>query len=403
MKHKTHSPLALRFDEALQPSHLLAQMKTASENQLRDQLAEHGNRAFGLALASAKFVLDSGAMQVVFEGGIPAGAKLMKAAGAALPALVDGKTGQIIKWGRVASKGRAVASIAANSMLVVVEAAHMISGHDNAKRLKIVERSVDRLVHAHESELKSRLEAVYRYSKELLHEGSDALTEHDRRELHRQCKDLMELRARWRDDFRHRVGRIERAEVGFLKKLIFWKREENQRRSRQEKAAESHDALEIVQLMHASLMLQMTLAGCAGKLEPFCKLTLEDECHAWHSLAEFGRERARDITGEGGMDEFRRFLDALDDLVAFWSPDRWEKSVAESKPKAADKRRRSAAKVKKTADFLPPPKEGWTVDAYAEARGIGDDAAWRELRAASADGKVIEHRRNGFTHYAAAD
>ena len=49
MKHLTHS-LALRFDQAMQPSKLLAQMTTASENQYRDQLAEHGNRAFGLAL-----------------------------------------------------------------------------------------------------------------------------------------------------------------------------------------------------------------------------------------------------------------------------------------------------------------------------------------------------------------
>ena len=66
MKHKTHSPLALPFEQALEPSNLLAQMTAASEHQLRDQLAEIGNRAFGTALASAKFVLDSGTLQVVF-------------------------------------------------------------------------------------------------------------------------------------------------------------------------------------------------------------------------------------------------------------------------------------------------------------------------------------------------
>ena len=338
MKHKTHSPLALPFEQALEPSNLLTQMTAASEHQLRDQLAEIGNRAFGTALASAKFVLDSGTLQVVFEGGIPAGAKLMKSVGNAMPVLVDGRTNQIIKVGRVASKGRAAASIAANSALIIVEAAHMISGHDNAKRLKKVERSVDRLVQAHESELKSRLEAVYRYSKELLHDGPDALTEHDRRELHRQCKDLMELRARWRDDFRHRLSRIDRAEVGWLNKVLFWRRDEAHRKSRKEKAAESVNALEIVQLMHFSLMLQMALAGSAGKLDPFRMVTLEDECSSWKSLAEYGRLRADEIAGAPGMTEFRSFLNALDDLVGFWSPEQWREQVADSKQSRGAKR-----------------------------------------------------------------
>ena len=78
---------ALPFEQALEPSNLLAQMTVASEHHLRDQLAEIGNRAFGTALASAKFVLDSGTLQVVFEGGIPAGAKLMKSVGKAMPVL----------------------------------------------------------------------------------------------------------------------------------------------------------------------------------------------------------------------------------------------------------------------------------------------------------------------------
>lgn len=410
MKHKTHSPLALRFDEALQPSNLLVQMTKASENQYRDQLAEQGNRAFGLALAAAKFVMDSGTMTVVFEGGIPAGARLMKSADRILPVLVDGRTNRIIKWGQVASKGRAAAATAANTALIAVEAAHMISGYANAKRLEKVERSVDSLVHAHESELKSRLEAVYRYSKELLHAGSDALTEHDRQELHRQCKDLMELRARWQDDFRHRLSRIDAAKVGGLKSLFSWVRgksyrEEAHRESREEKAAESVNALEIVQLMHFSLMLQMALAGCAGKMEQFRKLTLEDECHAWRSLAAFGRKRAKEIAGQSGAAEFRRFLDALDDLVAFWSPERWAESAHESKTKAADERGRSrrTPKAEAKAKFLPPPKEGWTVEAYAEARGISEQTAWHELRAAADAGKVIERRRSGTIHYAEAD
>lgn len=305
-------------------------MKNASEHQLLAELAAHGNRAFGVALAGAKVVMESGAIQVVFEGGIPAGAKLMKSAGKAMPVLVDGKTQQIIKIGKVASKGRAAATIAANSALIIVEAAHMISGHDNAKRLKKVERSVDRLLHAHESELKSRLKAIYRYCKELLHNGPEALTEHDRHTIHLQCREIMELRARWQDGFRHRLMQIDRADAGWLNKVLWWRHENAKVKSRQEKAQEATDALEVVQLMHFSLMLQMALAGSAGKLEVFRSVTLEDECSSWRALASFGRQRASEISGLEGATEFGGFLDALDEMAAFWSPDKWSKQELHS-------------------------------------------------------------------------
>ncbi len=277
--------------------------------------------------------MESGTIQVVFEGGVPAGAKLMKSAGKAMPVLVDGKTQQIITVGRAASKGRAAVSIAANSALIVVEAAHMISGHDNAKRLKKVERSVDRLEHAHESELKSRLEATYRYCKELLHDGPDALTVHDRSNLHLKCCELMELRARWRDGFRYQVTQIDRADAGWLNKLLWWRRDEAQAKSRQQKAQDVADTLEVVQLMHFSLMLQMALAGSAGKMEAFRTVTLEEECSSWRSLAELGRRRAAEIAGLDGAAEFGGFLDALDELVVFWSPDKWrEQAIDSTKP-----------------------------------------------------------------------
>ena len=259
MSDENHSALALPFEEALQPSRFLTQITIAGEIELRTRLAEHGNRAFGLALAGAKFVLDKGTLQVVFEGGIPAGAKLMKSAGKAIPTLVDGKTNRIIKLGRVASKGRAAVSVGISTALVAVEAAHMLSGYDNAKRLKKVEQSVDRLVHAHESQLKSKLEAVYRHSKELLHGGVDSLSDHERKELRAQCRDLIEIRARWRDDFRYRMNQIGPAEVGWFRRLFRFGHEEAMEKGRKMKAVEATNSLEIVQLMHFSLTLHEVL------------------------------------------------------------------------------------------------------------------------------------------------
>ena len=67
------------------------------------------------------------------------------------------------------------------------------------ERLKKVDGSVDALLHAHQSELKSRLKAIYGHCKELINGDLTQLSEHDQRVLHGQCLSLMELRARWQD------------------------------------------------------------------------------------------------------------------------------------------------------------------------------------------------------------
>lgn len=317
------SPLALRFEEAITPSRFLVQVREASEQQLLREIAQHANQSLGVALAGAKIALEGGTIQVVFKGGIPASAKLLKSGKHLIPMLVDGKTNRFLKTATIVTKGRVAASVAANAALIVVEAAHMISGYDNAKRLKSVERGVDRLIHAHESRLKSKLEGIYRYSKELLHEGPNALCEEDRRALHHQVRELMQVRAEWRDDFKFRMSKVDRADPGWVSKVLFWKREAAMDKRRKSKAAESHSALEIVQLMHFSLVLQMALAGASGKMDPFCKCTLPDEAHLWRDLAEFGRQRVREIVNGDGQAEFNDFLNALEGLSEFWDPQRW--------------------------------------------------------------------------------
>jgi len=348
------SPLALPFDDAMTPTRFLAQITHAAESQLKADLARHGNAALGLALASAKVVIDAGAVQVVFAKGIPAGAKLMKSGQELLPVLVDGTTGQTLQIGRVVKSGRKAISTAASAALIVVEAAHMISGHDNAKRLKVVERSVDRLVHAHESELKSRLEAIYRYSKELLHEGPTEISPDDKREIHRQCKELIELRARWRDDFRHMIGRIDKADPGTLNRIFFWNCDSAEKESRKEKAKEAMNALEVLQLMHFSLMLQMALAGAAGRMASFRELTLPDECKAWKDLAGFARRRVYEVTGTPRQASFRQFIEAVECLADFWTVSPKTGSSPEiADPKGRTRQGKPSPKTRKAPQKTP--------------------------------------------------
>jgi hypothetical protein len=359
MKPTSKSAFALPFEAAIEPSTFVSHIKQAAESQLLSDLAKNANSALGLALSGAKVVLEAGTIQVVFEKGIPTGAKFMKSFGEKLPVLVDGRTNRIISLGRVASKGRAAVSIAASSTLVVIEAAHFISGHDNAKRLKKVERSIDRLVLAHESELKSKLEAIYRFSKELLHSNQNELSDHDCRIMHLQTRELMELRARWRDDFRCRLNQIERAEPGLINKALWWRRENAEAKSRQEKASEANKALEIVQLMHFSLLLQMTISASAGRIDAFCTVTLEDECVSWRSLVELCRKRSDEIAGLQENREFADFLNAIEDLAELWTPTKMQaQGVALPTPKPTKLKDKGSSPVKRRTTDLKPTRSG---------------------------------------------
>src|SRR5262245_13799220 len=158
----SESPLALRFEDAIVPSRFAEQLRLAGEVQLRREITAVSNAPLRAALAGAQFIMGQRGIEVVFKGGIPRGAKLMQdAAGRALPTLVDGKTGRVLKNARVVGRAGKVTRVATAAAMAIVEVAHIISAHDNAKRLKKVERGVDRLERAHESELRGRLEAVY--------------------------------------------------------------------------------------------------------------------------------------------------------------------------------------------------------------------------------------------------
>lgn len=105
--------------------------------------------------------------------------------------------------------------------------------------------------------------------------------------------------------------------------------------------------------MHFSLMLQMALAGSAGKMDSFRRLTLPDECGSWRSLAKFGRVRAEEIAGDKGKQEFSRFLDSLDGLVDFWTP---SEQVERPMPKAA--KRVIGVKLSKRSTLYDTPLNG---------------------------------------------
>lgn len=315
---KTISPLALPFELASEPTRFLAQIQASAESEVLADIASACTKPLGVALASAKFVMEAGELTVVFPGGIPEGARLMQdKLGRHIPKLVDGKTGEILQAARVA-KGAKAAKVTASIALIVVEAAHMISGHDNAKRLKNIEKDVAKLLHGQETEMKARVEAIYRYAKEIAGPGSGRLTKADQTELGRLCLDLMQLRAQWREDFLYQLNRIDPAKADFLS----FKKDASYRTNLRKRVQRAEDTLESIKWMHFTLMLQMTLSTKAGRGDRFIHSTLKDEAATWHSLSSHAAKRALEITGKSAMPkEWDNVLNHLRTLHAVWDFD----------------------------------------------------------------------------------
>lgn len=320
----TNSPLSLPFELATQPSQFLEQIQTAAEEELRSDILEVGTKPLGVALAGAKFVMENRELTVIFPGGIPRGARLMQdKLGRHLPKLVDGKTGRVLKSARVA-KGAKTAAMTASAALIVLEGAHMISGHDNAQRLKKIEKDVAKLVNAQQSELKARLEAIYRYAREIAGPGSGILTDAERNEIGRLCLDLMQLRTQWREDFLFELNRIEPAKAD----LLTFKKDESYKRNLQARVDQAEANLESVQWMHFTLLLQMALSAKAGRVDRFLSVTLPDEVAIWKNLSDHANKRALHIAGKNAMPKaWDNTLNHLRSLATVWDLERISETI----------------------------------------------------------------------------
>lgn len=312
----TLSPLALPFELASQPLRFLEQIRLSAEDEIRAEIQAVSTKPLGLALAGAKFVMEKGQLQVVFPDGIPRGARLMQdKLGRQLPTLIDGKSGRVLAVGRVTTGAKA-AGLAASAAVVVVAAASAISDHDNARRLKKIEKDTARLVHAQQSELKARIEAIYRYAREIAGPGTAHLGEIERNEIGRLCLDLMQLRAQWRADFLHEIDRLDTAKADFLST----DRKASYRKNLGKRADHAESVLESVNWMHFTLLLQLALSAKAGRADRFLSITLADEAATWDSLAKHTTRRALEISGKTAMPkQWDPLLDHLRGLAQVWN------------------------------------------------------------------------------------
>ncbi|MGI8431065.1 MAG: hypothetical protein ACR2MW_02075 [Chthoniobacterales bacterium] len=304
--------LSLTFEDALVPSRFAQELRRSSKIYAVGEI----QRSTGLSLQGAKALLERGQMRVAFDKGAK-GVRLMRdKTGRELATLVN-STGKTTANARRVGKAARVATATTAAALVLVELAHVVSDQDNAIRLKKVEVGVDRLIRAHHAELKARLRSVYGRAKEILSHGASDLTDQDRQELQGYCGDLLEIRARWSDDFKFQLQQIEVAKPGFLRSVIRVGRDEAHARAKRARAAEATAELETLQLINFSIMLQMVLSAALARITEFQNITLPDEIERLLHLLEFAEQRATQIAGEDST-AFQPFLQAIGDTIDVW-------------------------------------------------------------------------------------
>tara|TARA_R100000027_G_scaffold64353_1_gene57757 strand:+ start:23342 stop:24091 length:750 start_codon:yes stop_codon:yes gene_type:complete len=244
---------------------MLASIAHASEEIVRSDLAQGLGDAAKVSLAASKFFYERKMLLV----------ELPKSAKAADLMVANGKrVAQLKKIGgkgagtrlQVVGGGAKVGVNTAAIALVVVEASHMIGSHDNAKRIKFIEKRTADLVAFTEHELLSELEACYRQAKEICLQGETGLSDHDRAELSRLSHLLFKIRAQWRHRVRHDLNRIDKANAAWWTNILHWKRDNSLEKAKVRQSQKATASHEILQLMQFSLMLQFALSQQTGRI-----------------------------------------------------------------------------------------------------------------------------------------
>lgn len=311
------SPFALSFQEALTSEGFLEQIRESGESLVRLDLGQGLSGVTKTALAVSKFIMEHN--QLLVE--LPRGAKvadLMKSNGK-LVAQLRGAGGHAGRRLQLAAGGSKVAAGSVATALIIVEAAHMISAHDNAKRIKKIETRTKQLVDFNESELLAELEACFRQAKEICLSAQGELTDHDRHVLTNLGQTLFRIRAQWRYRVRSNLRDIDQVSAAWWTGIFRWKREDSLKQSEQQRSAQANESRELLQLMQFSLMLQLALSEQTGRAETFIKHTLVDEVGQWRELASYVSKRGKEIFTNEVPDDFDEFTTGIQRIADYWS------------------------------------------------------------------------------------
>jgi hypothetical protein len=208
--------------------------------------------------------------------------------GLGLPIIRDVKTGKVLevmKEARVTSTVSRVANLAT----VAISAAHIISGADISKRLKLLDGKMDFLLATRRTDQISRLERIYGSAKELANAGYGLPR---RQEFWRLRNELRELRIAWRREVEYRLTQIENPEEAGWFRRTFTKTQTFDRGVHRQ-VTEGQMQLRLIEY---SVLLDQALAYESDSMSLF-EQTLSEELPRIKGVATLLEEKGAYISG----------------------------------------------------------------------------------------------------------
>jgi hypothetical protein len=194
---------------------------------------------------------------------------MRKESGGQLLTAVTKQGNRIVEHGTVAQVPATAAKIA-NLVTILVSTAHMVSGYDNALKLKAVDKRIGSLMRRQENELVGRLEAVF----EILKEKLSTKKEPDAATLLHLKLQLKELRGAWFRNLEGALVDIDNPESRGRVKKLFSKvfRQEGGVAKGIESAISAQEIN--VHLIRITIFLEQVIAGALGESDIFDSVTI---------------------------------------------------------------------------------------------------------------------------------
>ncbi|MAZ49401.1 MAG: hypothetical protein CME65_12650 [Halobacteriovoraceae bacterium] len=278
-----HAYQSLSFEDALNFSKMSKEKKQQHYSIIADSLGEGAQQA----LEVTKIAVEKNNVVVSFSSKAAKGLKskeykmVVNKSGDALPVIRDAKTGKIVEHGKVV--GPSTFGKMAKVANLVVSVSHIISGADNAKKLKILIKKVDLLIARQENQLIAELETIYETMQEIDINNLEKY-EFTLRQLKQQCKFL---RNTWFRNMNSALKDIENPNnVGFLKKVF-----RNNKSTGQTVANELSSIEAPLHLTRFALELEKDISTVLGEEHVFYNQTIPNQKNKVIELSNLLQER----------------------------------------------------------------------------------------------------------------
>ena len=279
----------LHFDQALQITPLLDDLQASAQSSLAAELSLYPGDIISAALQIASTKMHWSAHVAKFtqqtESLLQAGTYSLTKAKEGTTVFLSARNGKGFVENAKRLNGAKLIK-AANLAAIAVNICHVVSGIDTARKVERISKDIHFLREARRVTQLSRLEAIYRYAKELL---SGPVGEHEQHRLHDLTMTLFELRAEWRRELVLKLENVENDEAGWFGFTFQQYRQHNLDKIKQTTISQIKTEIE---LMDFSIILQMALSFAAGRHEAFLHVSLPDEMRDWECVGKLLLEKS---------------------------------------------------------------------------------------------------------------